>query len=338
MLGFREVEKSLGGRSAVEPCEALGAGEVGWWRRSVLVLVFCLSQALSAGAEDPACRNPDRAMLEHEVQEVLKEHGGPIQAGLWLGGRTGEAWYSQESGRPQPTASAIKTSFLIELFGRYAEALDQPPPGLAAILEDSHPAIAHFEPAARQEVRRELTGASVRKIGGVMMGSEPASNLVYNAAANVTTALLGGPDGLTKAIRNRDPSFQGISVRRYMLADRRAHGDNEASTEALAAVLQRLADGKVPGLDKATVEAIRKAILSADDPTFCRHHYKHGDLSTDPITHVLSGWYDVPGSGPLVYVVMVAQSDPVNHSRKDAHQHLVATALRLQTLLLKATR
>ncbi len=55
--------------------------------------------------------------------------------------------------------------------------------------------MAHLTPAQRAEIREGLKGASVRRIGGVMMGSLPASNIgVQRAAANITTALLGAPE------------------------------------------------------------------------------------------------------------------------------------------------
>jgi hypothetical protein len=257
---------------------------------------------------------------------------------MWLGGPTGNAWYASKADEVLPTASAIKTAFLVELFGRYHEALDQPPPGLDEILADGHPAIAHFEAPARAEIRRSLQGATVRTIGKIMMGSEPAPNLVYNAAANVTTALLGGPEELTRAIHRRDPALRTIAVRRYMLADRRAHGDNEATPEALAAVLQRLSNREVPGLDHATLEAVRGAVLSADDPSLGRHFHKNGDLSSDPITHVESGWFEGPDHPPVVYVVMLAQADPQGLPRAEAHRQLVARCRELTHALLQPVR
>lgn len=304
-----------------------------------VVIVWLVLPALCRAQDRPTLDRPtlDRDALDAAVNAKLKAHGGSIRASVWAGGRSGEAWYQFEAGRPLPTASSIKTAFLVELFAKYSSTLDQPPPGLDEILKDEHPAIAHFDRVGRAEIRKALAGASVRKIGGVMMGSVPASNLVYNAAANVTTALLGGPAELTRAIHARDPAFLGIEVRRYMLADRQAHGDNEAPARALAAVLQRLAAGSVPKLDAATVQAIQRTLLTREDSLLGPYHFKNGDLATDPITHVLSAWYECPEGTPLVLVVMVTQPDPNGRSRQAAHQRLVSTAEQISHLLKMAS-
>jgi hypothetical protein len=291
----------------------------------------------SASAAPPSGR-VDRARLDRAVRAVLRPSAEGLQAGVWLGGAEGEAWYSVEAKTTFPTASSIKTAFQIELFARYAGALDQPPAGLDAILRDEHPAIAHFRPEQRAEVRKELAGASVRRLGGVMMGSVPASNVVYNAAANITTALLGGPEALTRLIRSRSPAFAPIAVRRYMLADRHVTGDNEATPEALAAVLQALAARRVPGLDAATVDEIRRTLLKRTDPKLGRHFLKNGDLDSDPITRVRTGWYEPPTGPPIVYVVMVAQPDPGKLPRAQAVRRLVETTGKLTERLLEAAR
>ena len=306
-------------------------------RRSGVIVMTLAIGLVPASAADPASR-VDRERLDQAVKAVLDQSAEGLQAGLWLGSAEGEAWYSAEGKATFPTASSIKTAFLIELFARYAAALDQPPPGLDAILRDDHPAIAHFRPAQRAEVRKELAGASVRRIGGVMMGSVPASNIVYNAAANITTALLGGPEALTRLIGSRSPAFASIAVRRYMLADRHVTGDNEATPEALAAVLQALAARRVPGLDTATVDEIRGTLLTRTDPRLGRHFLKNGDLDTDPITRVRSGWYEPPAGPAIVYVVMVAQPGPGGLPRAQAVRRLVETAGNLTDCLLDAAR
>ena len=206
-----------------------------------------------------------------------------------------------------------------------------------------HPAVARFTPKQRAEVREALARASVRTIGKVMMGSEAAPNVVYNAAANVTTALLGGPEGLTRAIRARDPAFAGITVRRYMLAPRNVTGDNEATAEALAAVLGRITSGTVPGLNDTTARAVREAVLVTESVPGLkgRHHVKDGDLNSDPLTRVRSGWWEAPGGKPaLVYVVMVAQPDPGRFGREQAGDRLAAAVSKLARLALEdaATR
>lgn len=302
----------------------------------VILMALAIGHAPAAAA--PPAPRVDRDALDRSVRAILAEHGKGIRAGLWVGGPQGEAWYSSEAGADFPTASAIKTAFLIELFARYAGRLDQAPPGLDALLRDDHPAIAHFRPEQRAEIRKELARASVRRIGGVMMGSVPASNIVYNAAANITTALLGGPEALTRLIRGRSPAFASIAVRRYMLADRHVTGDNEATPEALAAVLQALAARRVPGLDAATVDEIRGTLLTRTVPRLGRHYLKNGDLDTDPITRVRSGWYEPPAGPAIVYVVMVAQPGPGKLPRAQAVRRLVETTGKLTDCLLDAAR
>lgn len=307
------------------------------FRKSAAAVAALFLLASTLGLAAVLTARLDREALDQDVRKILDDHGGPIQAGLWIGRPSGDALYASDPTLNLPTASAIKTAFLIELFARHAETLDASPPGLDAILEDEHPAVAHFTPAQRAEIREGLKGASVRRIGRVMMGSVPASNIVYNAAANVTTALLGGPEKLTRSIHDRDPAFAPIVVRRYMLADRRAKGDNEATPAALAAVLQRLAARKLSGLDATTVDAIRHSVLTKDEPDLGRHFWKDGDLATDPMTHVESGWYEA-GDQTLVYTVMVAQPDAGQRPRDEAHRRLTETAKRLTETLVHSAR
>ncbi|WP_406694138.1 hypothetical protein V5E97_24135 [Singulisphaera sp. Ch08] len=306
------------------------------FRKSLAALAVVFVLASTPGLAGDRTAQLDRESLDRNVRKILAEHEEPIRAGLWIGGPTGDAFYTSDPRANLPTASAIKTAFLIELFARHASALDDSPPGLEAILKDDHPAVAHFTPAQRTEIREGLSGASVRRIGGVMMGSLPASNIVYNAAANVTTALLGGPEGLTRAIHDRDPAFAPIMVRRYMLADRRAKGDNEATPAALAAVLQRLAAKKVPGLDASTVEQVRLSVLSKDEPNLGRHFWKDGDLASAPATRVECGWYE-SGGRTIVYTVMVAQPATGGRAGEKAHSQLAETAKRLAETLVHAT-
>jgi hypothetical protein len=300
--------------------------------RAAALAGLCLAALAPAHPDGPAV---DARKLDDQVRAILDEHADGIEAGLWLGGTKGDAWYSWKADEVRPTASAIKTAFLVELFARYADDLDRTPSGLDAILRDHHPAIAHFSPEGRDEVRKGLAGSSARRIGGIMMGTIPASNLVYNAAANVATALLGGPEGLTKAIRARDPAFAPIVVRRYMLADRKARGDNEATTASLAAVLRRVASGDLPGLRPDVVDAIRGAILVEDHPGGGRHHYKTGELDSDPLTRVRTGWVETPRGEVVVYTVMTRQPSPGARPRTEAGERLAKTAGRLADAILK---
>jgi hypothetical protein len=303
-------------------------------RVAVSVAVSLVIPCGLLAADDPA--RPDRESTEKAVRAILAKHGGRARCALWVGGAAGDALYASGAGETLPTASAIKTAILVELFARFAGALDQPPSGLDSILRDDHPAIAHFSPQQRDEVRKSLAGVAVRRLGGVMVGSVPASNIEYNAAANVAIALLGGPAETSRSIGSRDPAFAPIAVRRYMLADRKATGDNTATPAALAAVLQRLASRRIPGVAEATVEDIRRVVLVNDDPRRGMFHVKDGDLASDPITCVRTGWSESADGRAIIYVVMLAQDGPGARTREQSHGDLAATARLLTEFLLDA--
>jgi hypothetical protein len=284
----------------------------------------------------------DDRPLDACVQAELEVHGDGVEAGIWVGTFSGEPQFTRKADAIFPTASAIKTAFLIELFARYSDALDQPPSGLDAVLADTHPAVAHFTAPQREEIRKGLSGVSVRKLGGMMMGSVPASNIVYNAAANVTTALLGGPEALTRAIRARDPAFAPISVRRYMLAPRNITGDNEATPAALASVLKCVATDRTSSpTPKGTLQAVSEAMLTPRDHIGIkgRHHVKEGALDSDPLVRVHSGWVEVePGDGTTqVYVVMLTQPTPGKLARDKAGARLEATTRRIAKIVVEAS-
>ena len=290
---------------------------------------------IPARADGP--RVIDAGRLSEALGAAVKGYGDPVRMGFIVEGRGGAA--SGEGDATFPTASAIKTAILIELFARFAAALDQPPPGLDALLRDDCPTIAHFTPEQRAEVRRGLAGASVRRLGGIMMGSVDASNIVYNAAASVAIALLGGPGEATRAIRARDPAFAPIAVRRYMLTDRNSTGDNTATPAALAAVLRCLAHRQVPGLAGPLVEEIRRAVEAKDDPGRGRLFLKTGSLASDPLTIVRSGWLEpARGGPPVIFVVMLAAPDPGTRSREAANEALGRLGDRLADILLDAAR
>ena len=189
--------------------------------------------------------------------------------------------------------------------------------------------------AEQRRDRREL-GGLVRRIAQIMMGSAPASNAVYNAAANLVTAALGGPDQLTARIRARDAAFAGVAARRYMLRDRKERGDNEAPALAIARLYQHLASKQLAGIDAATMEAIRQAIKQ-DDDSKGRHFYKNGNLGSDPLTEVRAGWYET-ATGPSIYVVMTMQPVPGADGRAASSTRLDRTATALRDALIEAGR
>lgn len=252
-------------------------------------------------------------------------------------GLTGGApLYTEAAEAPRPAASSIKTAYLVELFAERAEALDEPLPGAEGIVGDpKHPAVAHFDAETRAEIREHLARATARTVGRHLIRGDGVSNAVYNAAANLATAFLGGPRALTARIHERHPDFSGIEARRYMLAAREATGDNEATAASLAAVLVAIATGTVPGVGEGTHEALREVLFLEEEAAekiteetgndleeatdegeggeARRHYFKGGSLNSDPITRVLSGYIRRPGDPPgsaLVYVFMAELPGP----------------------------
>ncbi len=117
------------------------------------------------------------------------------------------------------SASAIKIALLVELFDAFGDQLDKPAP-LDALMASDSPTVVHFSSKQQQEIQEGLKGKSYRSVGKIMMGTESATNLVYNAAANMAIGLLGGPAEATRRIHQRSNLLDGIVLRRYMLARR----------------------------------------------------------------------------------------------------------------------
>jgi hypothetical protein len=140
------------------------------------------------------------------------------------------------------------------------------------------------------------------------MGSTAASNTVYNAAANIAAEVLGGPEVLTKLIRERDPEFADVTVRRYMLRDIGSGRSNDAPAASLAVLYQRLAARMLKGIDNETMQAIRDAIIKENIDTVGIHYSKGGSLSVDPTTEVRAGWLE-SDRGSLIYVVMTRTAE-----------------------------
>jgi len=284
----------------------------------------------------------DDAGLDKQVQDLLAGPGDTVQVGIWFGAPSGEPIYQRAADSALPAASVVKTAILIELFAAHAGHLDDPL-GAAAdtiLADDKHPAMAPFSAAQRDEVRAGLHGTTVRTVGAIMMGSQRASNTVYNAAANLAIASLGGPPEATKKIHARDATFAGVAVRRYMLASRTATGDNAAIPASLAAVLASIATAKVPGdVDTATVEAMAQAMMQAKDSALGVHRHKEGNLDNDPMVCLKTGFY-MRGKGkpPLVYVVGAALSAKPAGKRDDAHRRLDKMTDAVLALLRAAAR
>jgi hypothetical protein len=290
----------------------------------------------------PALARADEDGLDKQVQAVLAAPGDAVQAGIWFGAPSGEPIYQRAADRAMPAASVVKTALLIELFAAHAGHLDDPlgAEADAVLADDKHPAMAPFSAAGRAEVRAALGGATVRTVGAIMMGSKRASNAVYNGAANLAIASLGGPSEATAKIHARDPGFSGVAVRRYMLASRTANGDNDATPASLAAVLTSIATAKVPGgVDAAAVEAMTQAMMQAKDPALGEHRHKEGNLDNDPMVCIKTGFYTRgKGKPPLVYVVGVALSAKPTGNRDAAHRRLEKMTDVVHALLRAAGR
>ena len=200
------------------------------------------------------------------------------------------------------------------------------------MLDDAdHPAIEHFSTAELTEAQAALGGQSARRIGEAMISVSGISNATYNIAANLVTACCGGPAELDDRLDERGGNWCDLQVRRYMLANRHASGDNEATAHAMAAVHSGFATRSVAGLSAASHDACRAILARADDdagrPTFG----KHGALDSEPVTRVRAGWREAE-DGAWVHVVMLARDGAAD--RVVAGEELEAAALEIERLLV----
>lgn len=286
----------------------------------MLSRVGCLATLLLISQSFAEESRPDSRKLQATIETTLASVSGKPEVSIWFGSIKGQLWHAQYEMRDMPSASAIKTFYLVELFVEHRDSLDKPLPGAEAVLmDDLHPAISHFSTDQKQDIRKTLRGKSVRELGKIMMGSAPASNAAYNAAANVITACLGGAEALTQRIQKRDPAFDHVFVRRYMLRDRNENGDNETTAHSLAMLYQMLAQRALPGVDRNTVEAIRSAMVRKGNPQAGFVYMKDGALNSDPLSRVQAGWKEFSdGSDPLIFVVMIRQMKPQQGVTREA--------------------
>ena len=273
------------------------------------------------------------ADIDRRIDALVARQRGPMAVAVWAAGAAGRPWYVRDARAAYPAASVIKVAYLVEFFAAHAGGLDAPLPGIDAVLDDArHPALAPFSARQRADIRRALRGASVRRIGAIMMARVGAANHVYNAAANVVTAVLGGPRGLTRRIRARAAAFAPIAVRRYMLAAR-ARGDNTTSAAALGAVVQGLAAARLRGVDGRTARAMQEAVRLRPRRAGGVHRAKSGYLPSAPVVSAFCGWWR-RGRRAVVYVVMASAPRPARGPRDP----LPATARRIRDLVLRHAR
>jgi hypothetical protein len=288
---------------------------------ALLPSACCCPPRVADRADDPA--------LLADVQQIVADLGGDVRAAVWWG-RVGDqpalAWNVET---PMPAASAIKAAYLAGLVDACDGALGDPLPCADEVFDDAdHPAIEGFSAAEREEAEDELGGESARSIGEAMISVGDNSNATYNIAANLVTACCGGPAGLDNRL---DERWCDLEVRRYMLADRHANGDNEATAHAMAAVHSDFALRSVDGLSAASHDACREILARGDDadgrPTFG----KTGALDSEPVTRVRAGWREAK-DGPWVHVVMLARDGAAD--RPAAGEELEAAALDIERLLV----
>lgn len=303
-------------------------------------LVLSLLLAACATSKPPAKLPPLAvdAHLREAVFASIKELGPRVDAAIWVSRPLQPAALEWNSDAEMPVASAIKAAYLVELFSEFPGALDAPLPDAAEVLDDDkHPAIAHFQPEQRATARTALRGASVRRMGEAMITGKGVDNTTYNIAANLVTAHFGGPEWLQVRLLARDPSWKGLKVRRYMLADRTTNGDNTATAEALAAVHGMLAASAVPGVDPRAIEAAREILRKPDDEVGRHVFSKNGALDSYPVTRVEAGWHET-ASGPVVHVVMLRQDERAGSTASEAGARLGQAAKKIEQMLLNGVR
>lgn len=292
---------------------------------ALALVVSCLLAGCAAGRRPIADRVTD-PQLRADVQQLVAELGSGVRAAVWFGPADGEPQLAWNVETPLPCASAIKAAYLVELFAAHANALGKPLPGADAVLADGkHPAVAHFSAEQRATAQKALGGASVHRIAEAMISGKGVDNLTYNLAANLVTASFGGPAWLEAKLHARAPEWRGLQVRRYMLADRAANGDNEATAHALADVHARLARSDLPGVPQIAIDAARSVLARAADAQGRTNYGKGGALDSDPVTRVEAGWRTGP-EGAFVHVVMLAHDGVPAAARADAGQRLGAAA------------
>jgi hypothetical protein len=279
----------------------------------------------------------DRALFAELRQEVAAL-GPDVRAAIWLG-PAGEpptlAWNVEQ---PMPTASAIKAAYLVEFFAAYVDALDRPLADVRAILTDAeHPAVAHFTAAQRATALEALGSATPRRLGEAMITGKGVDNVTYNIAANLVTALAGGPAWLEAKLHARTPAFADLRVRRYMLADRTTTGDNEATAHALAAVHAGLARRDLPGVSRLALDAARTVLAGPADRLGRATFQKGGALDSEPVTRVEAGFREGP-DGAVVHVVMLAWTGVPAAERAAAGQRLGELAKQLAQRLQRPAR
>lgn len=285
--------------------------------------ILCLLPFATGSAD----AGPRGERIDRAVQEALASGPEGTVLTVWAGFADGRELYAREADRPMPVASAIKAPILLELYASFDGEIDEALEEVEGVVNSTEePAFAHYRKSSRNDVCKALAGSTVDEIGRIMIGTTEAPNLVYNGAANVAIGVLGGPAAATRAMRARDPAFAGLTLNRYMLADRTERGDNTATAAALAAVHRRLATRDLPGLDRATIDRVRDVLAKGNRKR--QLYSKGGSLRSDPLTRVRAGWREGPKRS-LVWVVMGSAPQTSAVEPATAHKGLTASVASL---------
>jgi len=299
---------------------------------SAVAAACCFQPVVAVCQELPPAGTSVEA-VRGAIETLVETRPRNVDVTFWVGGVDGAPWLERGVGNVMPTASAIKAFYLVELFVKHADRLDGPIAGAAEFLKDEHPAVSHFPAEVRDEIRKELTSSSVRRVANIMQGNTDVSNAVYNAAANLVTAELGGPEKLTALIHARDPRFKSVMARRYMLRDRKEHGDNEATAESFVALHQALAARTLKGVSDPVITAVQDVLRRKGDsaaPLFA----KDGALGSDPLTSTRAGWKQT-ARGVVVFVVMARRPITDAETRSAQYDDLQAFTRTLRDDALK---
>ncbi len=267
-------------------------------------------------------------MLPKEVQARLLAMPQDMKIGIAVIDASGKTIFLLNAEKELPTASAIKTAILLELFARYDQNLSNSPKEILQILSDpEHLAFAHYSDASKKIMVADLSGVSIKRLGWIMIkkrddAGKKYSNATYNAATNVAIALLGGPQVTTRLLRNREKSASGITINRYMLANRNTTGDNTATPMAMASLYQKIFGGELRSLPPVVVKEVQRILHSRDDSDGSRLYRKGGTLYSDPVTRVEAGCYR-HGDRSMNFAIMCTQPLHESDSGKSQYKNLV---------------
>ncbi len=246
----------------------------------------------------------DRRAIATACDEAEAAFDDRLQLAIWLGGPEGPSWYERGADRMLASASSIKVAYLAELFASMEGRLDEPLSGLDQIVADpEHPGIVHFAPDVRAEIARTMRGASVRAHGadddprrrrveqGLQRGRER-----HDRRARRTR----GPDGATA--REVRTGRGGAALHaRATTRHRRQRGHPRASSVKCSS------RSPAAGCTASSRTRSRRCAICCSSTRTRRsagHYTKNGDLDSDPMTRIQTGFWETPGGKTLVYVVM----------------------------------